>query len=187
MTDQGGSREEECPPVPDVALIFEQHHDFVWRTIGHLGVPSAAVDDAAQDVFLVVHRRIAEYDATIPIRAWLYGIARRIAYRHRTREAKVDRLRVVSPSGPPLPDDVVEQREAADLVGTFLASQPPEQREVFILAELEGMSGPEIAAAVGAKLNTVYSRLRLSRQQFERALARSRAHEQREVKHASAQ
>ncbi len=170
----------------DTTEIFEQHYDFVWRSLAHLGVPRAAVDDAAQDVFIVVHRRIRDYQRAMPIRSWLYGIARRVAYRYRTQAAKNGRVRAVSAPELPAPDDVVATREAADLVSTFLAEQPPEQREVFVLAELEGLSGPEIAAAIGIKLNTVYSRLRLSRRQFARIVKRSRAHAQREMRHAPA-
>ena len=170
----------------DTAEIFERHHDFVWRSLAHLGVPNGAVDDATQDVFIVVHRRIDDYQRSMPIRSWLYGIARRIAYRYRARAAKHRRVRAVSTPDAVAPDEAVATREAADLVSAFLAEQPAEQREVFILAELEGLSGPEIAAALGTKLNTVYSRLRLSRQQFARVVKRSRAHARREMRHVPA-
>ncbi len=71
-------------------------------------------------------------------------------------------------------------------MSSFLAEQPSDQREVFVLAELEGLSGPEIAAALGAKLNTVYSRLRLARRHFARVVKRSQAHVRREMRHVSA-
>ncbi|MEM6993437.1 MAG: RNA polymerase sigma factor [Myxococcota bacterium] len=171
----------------DVAEIFAQHYDFVWRALARLGVPPWCVDDATQDVFIVVHRRIGDYEPGRPVAPWLYGIARRVAHRHRTREAKNKQPNGISPSEPIAPEDAVANREAADLVTAFLATQPPEQREAFVLAELEGLTGPEIAEAIGVKLNTVYSRLRLSRRQFERAVSRSRAHVRREMRHASAQ
>jgi len=174
------------PDELETAEVFEQHHDFVWRSLAHLGVPRAVVDDATQDVFMVVHRRLDHYRRDMPMRSWLYGIARRVAYRYRTQAAKSQRPHPVSTSETKAPDDVVAIQEAANLVSSFLTDQPPEQREVFVLAELEGLSGPEIAAALGAKLNTVYSRLRLARRQFARVVKRSQAHAQREMRHVSA-
>ncbi|MBV1858440.1 MAG: RNA polymerase sigma factor [Nannocystaceae bacterium] len=168
----------------DTTEIFERHYDFVFRSLAHLGVPRAVVDDATQDVFIVVHRRLEDYLRDMPMRAWLYGIARRVAYRYR-KQAEKHRRRPDFGGGELVsPDELVANRQAATTVSTFLHNQPPEQREVFVLAELEGLSGPEIAAAVGVNLNTVYSRLRLSRRQFARVVKRSRAQSLREMRHA---
>lgn len=174
------------PDELETTQVFEQHHDFVWRSLAHLGVPRAVVDDATQDVFMVVHRRLEHFQRDMPMRAWLYGIARRVAHRYRARAAKNRRVQSAQASPSAAPDDVVALQEAAALVTSFLAEQPADQRDVFILAELEGLSGPEIAAAVGAKLNTVYSRLRLARRQFARVIKRSQAHLRREMRHVSA-
>lgn len=165
---------------PTFAELFETHHDFVWRSLARLGVPLASVDDAAQDVFVVVHKRFDEIRPEAPLRPWLYGIARRIGNRHRTRAARHADLRVVTPTGPPSPERRVAVLQAEDWVLAVLESLEPTQREVFMLAELEGMRAPEVAVAVGAKLNTVYSRLRLARERFERALARRQRIEQRQ-------
>lgn len=174
------------PEELETAEIFEQHHDFVWRSLAHLGVPPPVVDDATQDVFMVVHRRLDDFRRDMPMRSWLYGIARRVAYRYRSRAAKDQRVCAAATPEAAAPDEVVAVQEAAALVTAFLTEQVPAQREVFVLAELEGLSGPEIAAALGTKLNTVYSRLRLVRRQFARVVKRSRAHAQREMRHASA-
>jgi len=170
----------------DFATVFERHHDFVWRSLGYLGVAKAAIDDATQDVFIVVHRRLEIYDPVTPMRSWLFGIARRIADKYRVRAARSGTLRLLPDPQAPLPDDALALREAADMIEDFLASLPTEQREVFVLAELEGMRAPEIAAAIDAKLNTVYSRLRLARVAFERVIARQRARRRREDDDASA-
>jgi RNA polymerase sigma-70 factor (ECF subfamily) len=185
---------EECtrsPMVPSsratpddslaFAAVFERHHDFVWRSLGWLGVAKHAIDDATQDVFIVVHRRLPDYDPATPMRSWLYGIARRIADKYRVRMARSGALRLLPDAHAPAPDEILERREAADLIEGFLASLPAEQREVFVLAELEGLRMPEIAAAIDAKLNTVYSRLRLARRAFERMSARHRARQIREA------
>jgi RNA polymerase sigma-70 factor (ECF subfamily) len=170
----------------EFAKVFAGHHDFVWRTLGYLGVARPALDDATQDVFIVVHRRLESYDAATPIRGWLFGIARRIADKYRVRAARGAPLRVVPDREVPRPDQELERREAGSLVEEFLAELPDDQREVFVLAELEGLTAPEIASALEAKLNTVYSRLRLARRAFERTLARHRARWQREGKDAEA-
>lgn len=164
----------------EFAAVFERHHDFVWRSLGYLGVAGHAVDDATQDVFIVVHRRLADYDPAMPLRSWLFGISRRIADKHRVRAAKSSALRIVPDPHAPLPDEALARREAATLLEDFLAGLPLEQREVFILGELEGLRAPEIATAIDAKLNTVYSRMRLARVAFERVLARHRARQMRE-------
>jgi len=169
------------------AELFEAHHDFVWRSLSRLGVPPSSVDDAAQDVFVVVHKRFDSLDPDAPLRPWLYGIARRIGRRYRTRAARRALLRPVPPEPPASPERRAAVREAEDWVLTVLESFDPTQREVFVLAELEGMRAPEIAVAVGAKLNTVYSRLRLARERFERALARRQRGEERQAPLARAQ
>jgi RNA polymerase sigma-70 factor, ECF subfamily len=174
------SPHRSVPECLDFAAVFERHHDFVWRSLGYLGVAKHAVDDATQDVFIVVHRRFADYDPATPLRSWLFGIARRIADKYRVRLAKSGALRLLPDPHAPLPDEALARREAAELFEGFLASLPVEQREVFILGDLEGLRAPEIATAIDAKLNTVYSRLRLARAAFERVVARHRARQLRE-------
>lgn len=139
-----------------------------------LGVPESSLDDGIQNVFVVAHRRQADLRADIPIRSWLYGIVRRVAAdlrrgrkRHRRRLAAVP-----DPTPPASPDTEVERAEAAAFVEAFLADLDEPQRMAFVLADLEGMSAPEIAVMLDVKLNTVYSRVRLARARFQRALKR---------------
>lgn len=164
--------------------VFRDEHDFVWRTLRHYGVPDAGLDDATQDVFVVVHRRLSDFDGRSPLRSWLIGIARRVASRHRSRTAaqaqRETPLGVVEPSsGDPGPHSGAIRIEAADFVATFLEALPPKLRVVFQLCEIEGMSAPEVADVLGASVNTVYSRLRLARARFERALERRQLREER--------
>ncbi len=153
--------------------VYEAHAAFVRRTLRHLDVPAAGIDDVLHDVFLVVHRRLDDFDGARSMRSWLYGIARRVAMHHRRSGIRRMRREHHAPTPPPpvQPDDVVAQREAAAWVETFLSALDPEQRAVFTLCDIEGLPAPEVAAATGTKLNTVYSRLRLARRRFERALA----------------
>lgn len=160
-------------PTPsfDLAAAFRDHHDFVWRSLAHLGVRSDAIDDAVQDVFVIVHRRGHAYDGRVPLRHWLYGITRNVALKHRERSARAQaRARHDLAGHAPPTVDPLGQRDEIATVERFLAELDPDQRSVFVLAELEGHTAPEIAEMLGVKLNTVYSRLRLARVRFERAL-----------------
>jgi RNA polymerase sigma-70 factor (ECF subfamily) len=170
--------------VPALAFeaVYDEHFDFVWRTARRLGVPERSVDDAVQDVFVVVYRRLGEFEGRSTVKTWLFGIARRVAHDHRRRaqrkEADRELPAEVADRGAPSPRDAAEAAEAARVLHAILDTMSDEQREVFVLAELEQMSAPEIAEAVGAKLNTVYSRLRLARAAFDKAIARRRAREE---------
>ena len=160
----------------DVATIYDQHVDFVWRSLRRLGVPDRLVDDAVQDVFIVVHRRLAEFEGRSALRSWLFGIARRVAHDHRRRIGRKERTEelpeaVLDPTGA-TPAGDVERAQAVRVLHAILESLDDDKREVFILAELEQMTVPEIATALGVNLNTIYSRLRAARQAFEQAVAR---------------
>ncbi len=150
--------------------VYAEQFAFVWRSLRALGVHSAAVDDAAQDVFVVVHDRLHTYDGRVPLRSWLFGVARNVARRHREKSARQSPLQLV---GAPAPlDETLQWRDTARVVARFLDSLDEEQRAVFVLAQLEGATAPEISEALGIKLNTVYSRLRTARASFARAMAR---------------
>ena len=172
----------EAPDDADAfADAYARYHDGVRRTLGCLGVPASVLDDAVQEVFLVVHRRGRPQD-TASLREWIYGVARRVAWRHhRTRARYEQRVGLVDPPEPPRgPEAEVERDEAVAFVREFLRTIDPDQRDVFVFAEIEGLGAREIAAIVGTNVNTVYSRLRLARARFETALVRRRARAQRE-------
>ncbi|HVZ85972.1 MAG TPA: sigma-70 family RNA polymerase sigma factor [Polyangia bacterium] len=159
--------------------IYDQNFDFVWRCLRGLGVPAAGLDDAAQDVFLVVHRQLASFRGDSAPRTWLFGIARRVASNHqrrsRRKQAPLEPL-VMEPAHPgPSPLERVEDAEAASFVGSFLEGLDEKKRDVFILAVLEEMTIPEVAAALSIPLNTAYTRLRKVRAVFERALERHKS------------
>ncbi len=165
------------PVVPAFDRVYEEHFDFVWRSARRLGVADEALDDVAQEIFLVVHRKLAEFEGRSSLRTWLYAIARRVVSDHR-RSARRKRPHTPLPetlSSAATPHGDAVRQQAATILHAFLESLPDEQREVFVLAELEQMTAPEIAEATAAPVNTVYSRLRLARQAFERCVARHRA------------
>lgn len=159
------------------AELYRRYHGRVWRTLTCLGVPPHAREDALQEVFLVVHRRLGEPERYTSLKAWIYAVTRRVAWAHfRTRARRRRKLEALQRdlslvSSEPAPDEGVARREANAMVMQFLDTLDDSQRAIFVLAELEGLAATEIAQIVDAKLNTVYSRLRLARRRFARALA----------------
>jgi RNA polymerase sigma-70 factor (ECF subfamily) len=167
------SRRDESSAAAQIARVFSEHADFVCRSLRRLGVPTADVDDALQEVFLVVYRRIAEYEDRGLMRAWLFSISRQVSsHYHRSTKRSEARHRglVVSTTAPDL-EDLVARREAEELVSAFLDELDEPQRLVFHLSDIEGLTAPEIAAALEVNLNTVYGRLRQARKRFEATLA----------------
>lgn len=161
-------------PAALIAELFSQHADFVWRSLRGLGVPDADAEDAAQEVFLVVHRRLAEYEDRGMLRAWLFSISRQVASHYRRGASRADRRHralIADIAGHDV-EELFARREAASLVNAFLNELDEPQRTVFFLSDVEGMSAPDIAAALGVKLNTVYGRLRLARKRFEKIVAK---------------
>jgi RNA polymerase sigma-70 factor, ECF subfamily len=154
--------------------IYSRHFPFVWRCLRGLGVGAGALDDAAQDVFLVVHRQLGGFRGESSAQTWLYGIARHVASNHLRRtqrkQAPLEPL-VSEPAHPdPGPLERAADAEAAAFVEEFLAGLPEKKRGLFVLAVLEEMTIPEVAAALSIPLNTAYTRLRSVRADFERAL-----------------
>ncbi|RYZ06624.1 MAG: sigma-70 family RNA polymerase sigma factor [Myxococcales bacterium] len=168
-------------PAPDLAAVYEANFRYVWRCLRSLGAPDPQLDDALQDVFVVVQRRLPEFDGGVQLRTWLYAIALRVArkYRDRARREPAS-LEATRDSAPELVlehsgEGAALQNERLALAHAALATLSDEQREVFVLARVEQMSAPEIAEVVGIPLNTVYSRLRAARLAFEAEVARRRA------------
>jgi RNA polymerase sigma-70 factor, ECF subfamily len=156
-----------------IEALYRAHFQFVWRSLRRLGLRDSSVEDALQDVFLVAHRKLATFEGRASHRAWLFAIAIRVAAEHRRRDGRL----ILDPDASlssAHPDSTFELRQRMQLLDRLLAGLSDEQRAVFVMAEIEQFSVPEIAEALGEKLNTVYSRLRLGRERFERALDRHR-------------
>jgi RNA polymerase sigma-70 factor, ECF subfamily len=154
--------------------LYGEHFEFVWRSLRRLGVRLEDLDDAAQDVFIVFLRRCAEFRRESSYRTWLFGIASNVAHQYRRKALRQAQTTPVTDSqhAPhPSPLEQASSTEALRTIDAFLASLDDSKRDVFILAELEQMSAPEIAEALGVKLNTVYSRLRAARHAFHALLS----------------
>jgi RNA polymerase sigma-70 factor, ECF subfamily len=143
--------------------VFDTEVAFVFRVLRRLGVPERDLDDAAQDVFVVVHRRLPSFEGGLSLRAWLFGIARRVALARRRRASQ--RFEHLDNEAHGAATDVgnEEQIAARALLERALAVLDAPKREVLFLYELEGMPMHEVAQAVGCPLQTAYSRLRAAR------------------------
>ena len=165
----------------DFASVYRAHHGFVWRTLRHLGVDPGRVDDAVQDTFMVVHRRLGEFAGRAALRTWLFEIARRVAGRYRRTAAREAPRSCEVPEleSAARPDDDLARAEAAEILTLFLDELDRDKSVVFIMAELEQRRAPEIAETLDLNLNTVYARLRAARQQLDRLITRLQARERR--------
>ncbi len=180
--DDAKVADAERPTYGSVAEVYRAHQALVWRSLHHLGLPKSVLNDATQDVFLVVHRRFQDYDGRASMSSWLYGIARKVASEYRKgRRHRGRHLELVSNP------DARESGEAdaparvavVSLIESFLGLLDDDKRRTFLLAEVEGMTAPEIATAEGVNLNTVYGRIRAARRKLANAVARHQRRTQR--------
>jgi RNA polymerase sigma-70 factor (ECF subfamily) len=168
----------------DLDELYRAHAGFVWRLARHLGAPPDDLDDIVHDAFLIAHRRRHDFDPSRPPRNWLFGITNNLVMRARTGQRRdATRLRSVPaddmPGNLPGPDELMRQQEGYALLQSFVQALSDDQRDVFVLHDLESMSAPEVADTLGLKLNTVYSRLRLARKRFTRFTTRLAARDRR--------
>ena len=160
---------------PDFDELYATHVAFVWRVVRMLGVGDALVEDAVQDVFVVVHRRLHEFEGRAAITTWLFAIARRIAAGYRRRNAP-DRRAPLDDQLAASADTFAElsRAEASARVLAILSRIDEDLRIVFALVELEQLAVPEVARMLDLKLNTAYSRLRLARKAFDKLRAKEK-------------
>jgi RNA polymerase sigma-70 factor, ECF subfamily len=172
--------------------IYDQHATFVWRTLRRLGVPPAEVNDAVQEVFLLVHANLQKFEGRSAMTTWLFTICRTVArdVRRRARRDLQHLEDVAAEDEMDLRADVsrsAEHRERLELLDTLLGTMEGPQRTVFILFEIEKLSGEEISQALGIPIGTAYSRLTLARDAFRRALSRTEARQRFATERAGGQ
>lgn len=155
----------------DLGEIYDLHSDYVFRCLRSLGVSPNQLEDAVQDVFMVVHQKLPTFDGACALRTWLYAIVIRVARKKRAALARSFAEEVDS-AGQDCTESQAAAKEGLELAHRALSALDRDKREVFVLIEIEQMSAPEVAEVLGLPVNTVYSRLRFARQAFERALQR---------------
>ena len=170
----------------DFDARYEEQVEFVWRTARRMGVCATDADDVAQDVFVIVHRRLAEFEGRAQVKTWVFKILVHVVRHYwRTHQRKpgdragedVTQMQNLTADRESSPASSLERVEAMRVVDRLWGTLDENKREVFVLAEIEQMTAVEIAEIVDANPNTVASRLRAARRDFERALVRFRAQE----------
>ena len=156
--------------------LYREHFNFVFRNLRRMGIPSASTDDALQEVYLVVLRRLRDLKQDTHTKAWLFAIIVRVASNQRRswrrRGSPEPLMEQALASAQPGPFDLAARAQAAEFLHAFLDSLDDKRRAVFVMAELEQLTAPEIATVLCANLNTVYSWLRTARLAFSKALER---------------
>jgi RNA polymerase sigma-70 factor (ECF subfamily) len=173
---QGGAKQGSTPSDSssgvDIGALFDAHAPYLCRVVHRLTGSAAAADDIVQEVFLVAYRRRHELEDRTGIRTWLYRVAVNHVRHGRRSHARYQRLLEgykahPDPTGKrPSPDEVTLRRQRGELIHACVQQLSDKQREVFVLYELEGLEGAEIAEILDLSTNTVWSRLRLARAAF---------------------
>ncbi len=160
----------------DIAEVYREHGDFVWRSLQRMGVAESDLEDVFQEVFIVVYRRAHTFDGSSRVTTWLFGICLRVASAWR-RRAWVRRERAVEavPEGrsASTPEQQLHHRQACHALERVLDKMDLNKRVVFVMYEVEELSTKEIAGSLGIPVGTVLSRLHAARAQFKGIVARS--------------
>ena len=163
----------------DAGRVYAEQVDFVWRVVRGMGVERTCAADVVQDIFVVVQRRLPEFDGRCAIKTWLFAIALRVVSDHRRKQRR-ERKRVGTAVAThvidrsPGPSELAERREAERALHAALDRLDDDKRLVLVLADIEELTAPEIAELTGTPLNTVYTRLRRARAEFNAALGAQR-------------
>jgi RNA polymerase sigma-70 factor, ECF subfamily len=161
-----------------IDALVAQHHGFIWRILRGLGLSRADAEDATQQVFMIAARKL---DIIVPdhARSFLYGAALRVANNarrglRRRREVLADETSDEPEPESRSPEHMAQLVQARQLLARVLDRLPEQHRRMIVLAELEQLEVPEIAALEGVPVGTAASRLRVAREKFRALLASMR-------------
>jgi RNA polymerase sigma-70 factor, ECF subfamily len=169
------------PQKPEFDAVFAEHSAFVWRVLARYGVAERHLEDACQDVFVVVFKSLPGFEGRSALKTWIYGICRRVAANQRERAATRRELpfaeieALPEPAGEGDAFDAFVRKQSLELLEALITRLPEEQREVFVLYEIEELSMREVAEALECSQNTAFSRLYAARRELDAALKRLRA------------
>lgn len=149
------------------SVVIHEHAAFVWRVLRHLGVRDAQLEDASQEVLVTIFRRLPDFAGRASLRSWIYGICRNVAahVRRGNASAREQLVAELPDAGSPACQDaaLALKRQHARLL-EVLSTLDDDQRQVFVLYEIEELSMEEIADALAAPLTSCYSRLYAARE-----------------------
>ncbi len=169
----------EVPISPSVKDSFDRVYaetaSFVWTNARRLGIHPSNIEDVVQDVFLVVHRRLGEFEERSSARTWVFGIMLNVINDHKRRFRRKESKNVPPPTSSetdlagtgPNPENQAATRESLSIVQNVLEAMSEEKRIAFVLSQMEGLTVPEIAEITGESATTLYGRVRLARAEFE--------------------
>ena len=177
MTDFDTTTETTSVRAISFDAVFSENVGFVGQCLRRLGVRSAELEDVTHEVFVAVYRKLGDYDAGRPLRAWLFGFAYHTALRYKDlarheREVFGEMPEMTDES--PSSEDRAMASQTRTRLQRALDTLPIEQRAVFVLHDIEDAAMPEVAETLGMPLNTAYSRLRIARAKLKRLLAAER-------------
>jgi RNA polymerase sigma-70 factor (ECF subfamily) len=162
----------EATPRLSFDTIFREEAPYVGRTLRYLGVREPNLEDACQEAFLVVHRRLHDFQGG-SVRGWLRQICIHTAQNHRRslgrRREELSGEAPALSSGPEQHADL-ERRRLRERLLSVLDRLPDEHRETFVLFEIEKLTMAETAAALGCPVQTAYSRLHAARAKIQAAI-----------------
>jgi RNA polymerase sigma-70 factor, ECF subfamily len=154
--------------------VYANHFDFVWRAARGLGANPANTDDVVQEVFLIVHRKLDALENPDALRSWLFGITRRVCKDHRRAAARrgphveLDQQREVNPDQDPQAHAM--GRQELRVVEKYVERLDEDNRALFFLTLVEGLSIADAAKLLNLNANTTYSRVRVLRQDLQALL-----------------
>ncbi len=155
------------PPL-STEQVFVEYGPYVFRALRYLGVPERDLPDVFQETFVVVHRKLPDFEARASIRTWLYQVCRRTASDYRRRAyVRRENLRDLGDDAGPTVAHPAAAIEARQLLLRALDTLDDDKREVFVLAEVEGLTMNEVIGILGCPLQTAYSRLSAARKRVE--------------------
>jgi RNA polymerase sigma-70 factor (ECF subfamily) len=175
-----GSAPSDMAPSIGFPAIFHDCFPLVWRLLRTLGVYEPWLDDAVQEVFVIVHQKLPEFDGRVRVTTWVHAITYRVAANVRRRQQRersqvefTDRDAIAART----PEHEALAGELARFVQAFCDGLSDGMRDVFVLCFLEEWGHSEVATLLGVSPNTVASRVRLLRQAYRAALEQRKRQE----------
>jgi RNA polymerase sigma-70 factor, ECF subfamily len=151
----------------DFQTLFTLELAYVMRTLRRLGVYEADLEDVTHEVFIAVHRSLAEYDTSRPVKPWLFGFAFRFASNYRRKLRPADELAPDDhlSDSQPLADEALSRADDRRLVLAALERIPLARRAIFVMHELDGLAIVDIARVLTIRLGK-------ARAEFSEAIAK---------------
>jgi RNA polymerase sigma-70 factor (ECF subfamily) len=164
---------------PSFGEVYETMLPFVSNAVRRLGVGDSALDDVTQEVFVAIHRRLPAFEGRSSVKTWVFGILMGVVRNYRrTRRRKGRGLAIWSqvddpshlPDLTPDPYELASRTESLRIACRLIDELTELEFATFVMAEIDGLTVPEIASRLHANVNTIYSRLRSARLALRRGL-----------------